>query len=41
MFSHLGIFEILLLTGIPCAILLILGGIIALVVILNRKNRKR
>jgi small-conductance mechanosensitive channel len=39
MFSHLGLFEILLLIGIPCMSLLVLGGVIALVIILVRKNR--
>ena len=39
MFSQLGLFEILLLIGIPCVSLLLLGGVIALVIILVRKNR--
>ena len=41
MISHLSILEILLLIGIPCVSLIVLGGIIALVIILVRKNRNQ
>ena len=37
--SNLSIVHILLLIGIPCLSLILLGGIIAVVVILVRKNR--